>query len=111
MDEWIEVIDVTVFVDVPGKDGEPASFRYTIRPGDVVLENPFTIQFADKEVKVGGELRRIPGKKVTLALPHVVNIEREVRLEPKVRPSAASLVNRERAEIDVLKQKHGVATK
>jgi hypothetical protein len=108
VDEFVEVIDVTVYVAVPGKDGEPASFRYTVRPIDVITYGPLSIQFAPKEVKVGGETRLLPGKRVRFTPEHVVNVEHEVRLEPKVRPSAASLINRDAAELDVLKQKHGI---
>lgn len=105
--ELVEVVAVTVYLPVPGRDGQPAMLHYTVRPGDTLVMKPGVVEihFASKEVKLRNEVRSLPGKRVTLVAANCVSIEQESRLEPKTRPSAASLRNREQAELDELKSK------
>lgn len=108
--DLVEVLELTFLVAVPGQNGEPAKLQYTVRShrGDVVTEQPggVSIQFAPRELANG---QRLAGKKVTLASAQLVGMEREVRLEPRVRLSAASLLDPNRASVEALKRKHGVA--
>jgi hypothetical protein len=90
------------------------TLQYTIRAheGDALVEDgsgAFRIQFGPREVYVGNEKRVLPGKRVTLNSDHIVEMTSTKRFEPKVRPSAKALQNREAAELVALKQKHGVA--
>lgn len=108
--ELVEVTDLTFLLAVPGQAGEPAKLRYTVREhlGDGLNEAPgaLTIQFGPRDLPGG---RRLTGKKVTIASSQLVGLERDVRLEPRVRPSAAMLLNPEKAHLDALKAAHGVA--
>jgi hypothetical protein len=89
------------------------TLQYTIRAheGDALVEDgsgAFRIQFGPREVFAANEKRTLPGKRVTI-LGHVIEMTSVVRLEPKMRPSAKAMQNREAAELEALKQKHGVA--
>lgn len=102
--ELVQVLDFTVKFLVPGKDGGLAQERYTVREheGDSVAhgEGALTIRYAAKDVKG----QRLPGRSITFQLVMIAGYERDVRLEPKVRKSVASLVN----PVAELKEKAGV---
>lgn len=104
------MLDLTLVTTTPG-----LTLNYIIRAheGDALVEDgsgAFRIQFGPREVFVGNEKRKIPGRRVTVQGVHIVEMVTTTRLEPKVRPSAAALANKEKAALDVLKQQHGVAT-
>jgi len=110
VDEHVEVLDLTLVTTVPG-----VTLQYTVRPHE---RDAFTddegsgavrIQFGPREVFVGNEKRTLPGRRVTIQSAHIVEMTTVVRLEPKQRPSAKALANREAAELERLKQQHGVA--
>ena len=107
--ELVDALDLTFILAVPGTNGEPAKLTYTVREhvGDVVTEAPgaLSIQFAPRDLPNG---KRVAGKKVTIASGQLVGMERDVRLEPRVRPSAASIINPAKASVEELKKKHGV---
>lgn len=102
--EFVEVMDITVLVAVAGVDGEPAKLHYTVREhqGDLLGEQPgaLVIQFGPRDQPDGS---RLSGKKVTLSSAQLVGMERESRLERRVRPSVANLVDPRRS----LKEKMG----
>lgn len=91
--EFVDVVDLTFLLGVPGVNGEPARLRYTVREheGDVMSEAPgaLTIQYAPRDVQG----QRIAGKKVTLASAHLVGMERETRRERRVRQTVAEMTN------------------
>lgn len=108
MDELVEVLDLMLITTTPG-----LTLGYTIRAheGDALVEDgsgAFRIQFGPREVFAGNEKRKLPGKRVTVQGAHIVEMTTVTRLEPKVRPSAAALANREKAALDALKLQHGV---
>ena len=108
MDEPVEVLDLTMVTTTPG-----LTLQYTIRAheGDALIEDGapgFRIQFGPRGVFVGNEKRTLPGKRVTIQGTHIVEMTSTTRLEPRVRPSAKAMANREAAELDALKEKHGV---
>jgi hypothetical protein len=109
---FVEVIEYTVYLPVAGKDGQLATLGYTVRPadGDVLTEAPgvIGIQYAARDVVVGGEKKRLAGKKVTLQTAHFVGVEREVRYEPRERPSMKLIADRDKAQVEALKKKLGV---
>ena len=109
MDELVEVLDLTFVTTTPG-----LTLHHTIRAheGDALVEDgsgALRIQFGPRDVLVGTEKRKLEGRRVTIQAVHVVEMTATPRLEPKVRPSAKALANREQAEIEALKQKLGVA--
>jgi hypothetical protein len=100
------VLDLTLVTTTPG-----LTLQYTIRAheGDALVEDgsgAFRIQFGPREVFVANEKRTLKGKRVTVAGAHIVEMACLVRLEPKIRPSAKAIANREQAELEALKQKH-----
>lgn len=99
--EFVQVVDVTFFVNVAGMNGEPAALRYTVRPhlGDTMPQSEdglVHIVFAPKEVMAGNEKVTLPGKKVSMA--GILGMEREARLERRVRRPALSLVSKEKQD-------------
>lgn len=104
-DDLVEVVDLTFLVAVPGVNGEPAKLHYTLREhqDDRLGQEPgaAVIQFGPRELPNG---KRLAGKKVTLNTMHIVGLEREVRLEKRVRPSIATLVDPQRE----LREKAGI---
>lgn len=115
MDEFVEVIDITITTTVPG-----LTLQHTVRAheGDVLESQPgqpLLIRYGAKHVLIGGEKRKLAGKTVSILTPSVVEVTTSTRFEPRVRPSIAALVNKEKAEIDarlkeVLAQKPGPTT-
>ncbi|OGT59079.1 MAG: hypothetical protein A3E01_06070 [Gammaproteobacteria bacterium RIFCSPHIGHO2_12_FULL_63_22] len=107
--EYVEVMDMTIITSTPG-----VVLQHTVREheGDSLREQPGSIlvQYGARDVLVGGELKRVTGERVMIAIPHVVEIRQKTRIESRVRPSVASLVSRSAAELDVLKQKHKLAS-
>lgn len=106
MDELVEVLDLTIATTTPG-----LTLHHTIRAheGDALIEDGnsggFRIQYGPREVLVGTEKRKLPGRRSTIQGRHIVEMNVDVRLEPKVRPSAKLLANREQAELEALKKK------
>lgn len=99
------MLDLTLVTTTPG-----LTLQYTIRKheGDALVEDgsgAFRIQFGPRDVFVANEKRQLAGKRVTVHGAHIVEMTSVVRLEPKVRPSAKALLNREQAELEALKQK------
>ena len=87
--------------------------RHTVRPheGDELVDEEdggFTIHYGEHEVSVGGEKRKLPGRKVTLIRAHLIEVTRELRFEPRIRPSAAMLRDRDAAEAERIAKKLGV---
>jgi hypothetical protein len=110
--EFIEVMDLVFYLAVPGVDGQPATLQYTVRPseGDVYgqQEGGVNIQFAPRDVLVGTERKRVPGRKVMLSSTHLVGLERVTRYDRRERPSLKFIADREKAEVEALKKKLGV---
>ncbi len=107
--EIVEVLDLTLVTTTPG-----LVLQHTIRAheGDALVEDgsgAFRIQFGPREVFAGGELRKLPGKRVTIQGAHIVEMTSMTRLEPRVRPSAKALADKTAADLEKLKQQHGVA--
>lgn len=99
-DEFVQVVDVTV-ITLAGER------FYTIRPGDVDMhleDGGYFIQFGPQRTRVGNEFHDVPGMRVTFNHANLVGIERDTRYEPKVRPSARLLADRERAETERIAQ-------
>jgi hypothetical protein len=99
------VLDVTLVTTTPG-----LTLQHTIRKheGDALVEDgsgAFRIQYGPRDVLVGGHKRQLAGKRVTIQGCHIVEASMLPRLEPKVRPSAKMLANREQAELDALKKR------
>lgn len=109
MTEHVEVIDLTLITTTPG-----VVLQHTIRPheGDQIVEEAgaFRLLYGSREVVVEGETRMVPGRRVMIQSSHIVEMTTTMRLEPKVRPSVQALANRAKADLEALKQKHGVAT-
>lgn len=103
------MLDLTLLTTTPG-----LTLRHTIRKheGDALVEDgsgALKIQFGPRDVMVGTTKRTLAGRRVTIQAAHVVETTIATRLEPRVRPSAKALLDREQAEIETLKQKLGVA--
>lgn len=99
MDDFVEVIDVRVVTTVPG-----VTLQHTIRPheGETIAETPngdLCVKYAEREVRVGGDLRKTPGVVATIAGAHIVELTKTTRWEPRVRPSVAHLLNRDVHEL------------
>lgn len=110
MDDLVEVLDITLTTDVPG-----LTIVHTVRQheGDELVEDGsghFKIQFGPRKKQMGNEERELPGKRVRLFGPHIVQLEIDVRLEPRVRPTTKDLLDMKAAEVNRLKKKHGVVT-
>lgn len=107
-DEFVEVLDIEVVTAT-------VALRHTVRAheGDVLEEfedGGFRIRHGEKEVKLpSGEKRKVPGLDVKIYGDKIVQMSRETRCEPRVRPSVAALKNREKAEVERLANKLGVA--
>lgn len=100
------MLDLTLVTTTPG-----LTLQYTIRAheGDALIEDgsgALRIQFGPREVFAANEKRKLPGKRVTVQGARIVEMTSIVRLEPKVRPSAKALQNRELADLEALRQKH-----
>lgn len=99
-DEFVEVIDLTFTTTIPG-----VVLQHTIRPheGDAFLQDEtdsgIRLVFGPKDVTVGNERRKLPGRRVTIQGQHIAQMETQTRIERRVRPSAALLLNRDAAEI------------
>ena len=110
-DDLVEVLDLTIVTTTPG-----LTLHHTIRKheGDALVEDgtgAFRIQFGPRKTSTGNEERTLPGKRVTIHGSHVVEMTSQVRLEPRERPTAKSLLDRQKAEIDELAKKHGITRK
>jgi hypothetical protein len=109
LDEFVEVLDLEMKTTTVG-----LTLNHTIRPheGDALVEDgsgAFKLQFGPREVTVANEKRTLPGKLVTIQGAHVVEMTITKRLEPKVRPSAKLLADREKAELEALAKKHNLS--
>lgn len=106
-DAFVQVLDIVVLT-IAGER------THTVRPheGDELFNEPdggFTINYGEKEMTVGGTLRKLPGRKVTLTGDKLVEISRELRYEPRVRPSVRALASRNSAEVERVANQLGVS--
>ena len=109
MDDLVEVLDLTLVTSTPG-----LTLHYTVRKheGDALVEDgsgAFRLQFGERKISTGNEERTVPGKRITVQGTHIVEMTSQVRLESRERPSAKALIDRQRAELDELKKKHGIS--
>jgi hypothetical protein len=108
MEDVVEVLDLTFVTTTPG-----LTLHHTIRAheGDALVEDgsgALRIQFGPRKVMAGNEERTLPGRKVTIQAGHIVEMTVQPRMELKERPTAKALIDREKAELDDLKKKHGL---
>lgn len=111
MEEYVEVLDITVVTATPG-----LTLQYIIRKheGDRLVEggsNALCIQFGPRKIMAGNEEQTLAGKRVTINSEHVVETTIMPRMELKERPSAKAYLDEQKAELDELKKKHGLAMK
>jgi len=104
-DAYVQVLDVVVQTAA----GER---KHTVRPheGDQLVnedDGGFPIHYGEREVFVGGKARKLPGPKITLYGDKLIEVSRELRYEPRVRPSAQYLRDREVAEAERLARQLG----
>lgn len=108
MDDYVQIIEIVALTT----SGER---KHVVRPheGDQIEneeDGGFTIHYGEREVLVAGEKRKLPGRKVTLYRDKLVEVTRELRYEPRVRPSVAAMRDREKAEVERLAEKLGADT-
>lgn len=111
MEETIEVLDLTLITTTPG-----LTLHHTIRAheGDALVEDgsgALRIQFGPRKITAGNEERILPGKKVTIQADRIVEMTSQIRMELRERPTAKALLDREKAELEDLKKKHGLKGK
>jgi hypothetical protein len=104
--DFVKVQDYTFAFNV-ANENRLVEETYTVREGlgDVVTEKPgaIIIQYASREVSVGGEVRQVEGDMVTVPAQNIVRLTRRWRYEPRERPSVRKYLNPQ-AEIEALKK-------
>ena len=107
-EDVIEVLDLTLITTTPG-----LTLHHTIRAheGDALVEDgsgALRIQFGPRKVMTGNDERTLAGRRVTIQAGHIVEMTAQPRMELKERPTAKALIDREKADIEALKKKHGI---